>query len=71
MEWPMERSWKLRKKIANGNGLVTPASAKRPVGFRKLSQLLPVPYWNVLITQGIAPVWERWAYANCGKPRGA
>jgi len=66
---------KLAMKTANGTELVTRASAqiapKRPVGFRKLSQLLPVPYWNVLITQGIATVWERWAYANCGKPRGA
>ena len=39
---------------------------KRPVGFRKLSQLLPVRYGNVLITHGIAPVWERRAYATAG-----
>ncbi len=37
-----------------------------PVGFRKLSQLLPVRYGNVLITHGIAPVWERRAYATAG-----
>jgi len=31
-----------------------------------LSQLLPVPYWNVLTTHGVAPVWERWVYATAG-----
>jgi hypothetical protein len=58
-------------ETADGNGLVTRPATKCPVGFRKLSQLLPVPYWNVLITQGIAPVWERWAYVAAGNLRGA
>jgi hypothetical protein len=45
-------------------------SPKRPAGFRKLSQLLPVPYWNVLTTHGVDAGVGAPEIRYCGKPRG-